>query len=129
MKLLEFYFFTYYIFFISKEKNEKWAITRALNLVLINSFFAFLTILVLVEKILPGLREKVSFMCNYNEWLSYIIVGTFIFGIHYILSKKLAFLVKSLKKETLFVKKADNLIAFGTIPLLVVIFIGVMRFF
>lgn len=90
-RIFVFYFLNYYYFFIRKDADGKFAITRALNLILINLLFLAYTVLVLILKIYPGGGLFFSEIKRYG-YVYFLILGV-VFLIHYLLQKKLKTLI------------------------------------
>ncbi|WP_460687434.1 hypothetical protein [Niabella aquatica] len=96
----------YYYFFYKKDADEKFAITRALNLIMINLTFIAYTILVLVLKLFPDARLFFTEIKKYGYVYFLILAATFL--IHYLLQKKLKRLIHDNIKEFIKNEKSQN---------------------
>lgn len=119
--IFKFYFLNYYYFFYKKDGDEKFAITKALNLVLVNAIFIIFFILVLVLKLFPEARIFFTEVKRYGY--TYFLVLAIIFLIHYLLQKRLKKLIYD-KLEFFSNKEFKNkFIIFFTTPAIFLCFV------
>lgn len=120
--LLKYYFLNYYDFFYKKNSNEQFAVTRAINLLLLNISFLIFTFLVILIKFFPELKGKFPAISHYG--IGYFIFLILVFGIHYLVAKRLKKLILD-KQEliTPIINKKNRIIVFLTIPCIFLLFL------
>ncbi|TJY63637.1 hypothetical protein FAZ19_18880 [Sphingobacterium alkalisoli] len=120
--LLKYYFLNYYDFFYKRNSDERFAVTRALNLLLINISFLIFSFLVFLTKFFPELKGKFPAINQYG--IGYFVFLIMVFGIHYLMSKKLKKLILD-KQEiaTSVISRRNKIIVFLTIPCIFLVFI------
>lgn len=118
--LLKYYFLNYYDFFHKNNKDEKFAIARALNLIFTNISFLIFTVLVFLMKYFPQLRDKFPIMKQYG--IGYFLLLILIFYLHYLMSKNLRKLIMNTQNNFV-INKRNKTITLMTTPCIIAIFL------
>lgn len=119
-RIFKYFFLNYYYFFYKFDSDEKFSMTRALNLILINMLLIAFIFFVLILKEFPELRILFPEIKKYGY--VYFIIIIIVFIIHYLLHKKLKYFINSIEYKS---NSSNNFIIIFTnlLILLCVVFV------
>lgn len=122
---MNFYMSCYYSFFLSKNPDKNWAITRSAGLLVINLHLLLINILIIIFSL--TLKEKSFFDEFYDRNKAFIQIGIVLYSflIHYLLSRYFKAVVKS-NSEVVETSTQNKWIVWLTLPLLLLLFFILM---
>lgn len=121
-RIFRFYFLNYYHFFLGKNKNVNFAITRAINLIFLNLFFLLCIPISVFLKIYPEARSYLLVIKQYSIGF-FVILILFLF-LHWLVEKRLRKLIPNW--DFSIVTKRNIVIAFSTIICILFVFLLVL---
>ena len=110
-KIFKFYFLNYYPFFLGKNNNVNFAITRAINLIFLNIFFTLCIPLTVSLKVYPELRNYLLVIEKFS--LSFFVILILFLFLHWFLEKRMRKLITIW--DITIVSKRNTDICFSTI--------------
>jgi fumarate reductase subunit C len=117
MKILMYYLTHYYNFFISTNRDEGWAISRSVTLVLLNFFFSLMLLATVILKPIHGSKQAFDRIYDSNKLLIQLGIVIAFLAISYSLS----YYAKKVFKQSIKVKstRIDKLIVWLTLPVVI----------
>ena len=126
MKLMNLYLISYFKFFISRNPDQKWAITRAAGLFLVQCYLLVTFTLIIGFKIFPDILASVRQFYNSSKLVLQISIVVLSFVLQYLISAYLKRFVNSYPLEMKISRKGKWLVWF-TIPMMALIFLLIMQ--
>jgi fatty acid desaturase len=109
-RIFNFYFINYFNFFLGNNRNERFAVTKAINLIAVNILFLNLTILIFLTHLFPE-SQRFGVPCL-------IIVGVGLLGIYLQVKKFKKLSVNLENPESVLVNSKSKIIVWAT-PVLI----------
>lgn len=125
MRIIDFYLSCYYVFFISKNHDIKWASTRSAGLMVIVLHLILVSILIIVFSFILNEKELFTEFNKKNKSIVPLVLIIYSFAVQYLLSTRVNTLAKSSNGITNHSSK-EKWIAWLTIPCLFIIFFLLM---
>lgn len=121
MKLMNFYMSCYYRFFLLRNPDKSWAITRSAGVLTINLHLLLINFFILIFSLTQRNKSLFDEFYDRNKALIQIGIVLYSFAVQYLISRYFKAIVRS-NSEIVEIGTLSRWIAWLTLPLLLLIF-------